>query len=406
VWVSPRHARDSVTKRLVLGVAALALLIAGAVVVLVWDVGGEPATAYPASMSSIAFTDAPPQAGYEHQVDLFVMDPDGSNRRRVARCGTYCRISAYTWSPDGRRLAFMRGDPGSRNTGTDYSLFVVGADGAGERRLFRECGKSEFPGCIDFLGFFGSPISWAPDGSRLVVSRGGSLYVADVDGRHPRRLTSCEPKRCFDITPAWSPDGSRIVFTRSGSRGPLFNAGDLYSVRPDGTDLRRLTHLAAGTTSPTWSPDARKIAFGTWPVIDSSGSAPRRKSGLYVMAADGSNLKRLATAPGEGSPPQVPSWSPDSRRLALLTTPGTSGSYGAEVWVMRADGTERKRLFHTGCCLVTWGKPSWAPEGKLIAFAIGIGDTRRSGLFVVNVDGSGLRRVASVTSEPVWRPIP
>jgi Tol biopolymer transport system component len=73
---------------------------------------------------------------------------------------------------------------------------------------------------------------------------------------------------------------------------------------------------------------------------------------------------------------------------------------------MRADGTERKRLYHTGCCLVTWGKPSWAPEGRMIAFAIGVGDTRRSGLFVVNEDGSGLRRLATATSQPVWRPVP
>jgi TolB protein len=264
------------TKRLVVvGAAALALLVVGAVFVFAWDAGSEPATAYPTSMSSIAFTDAPPQVGYEHQVDLFVMDPDGSNRRRVARCGIYCRISAYVWSPDGRRLAFMRGDPGSRNTGTDYSLFVVGSDGAGERRLLGGCGKPTFPGCIDFLGFFGSPISWAPDGSRLVVSRGGSLHVVDVHGRHHRRLTRCEPPRCFDVTPAWSPDGSRIVFTRRS----LFNTGDLYSVRPDGSALKRLTRLAGGTTSPAWSPDGRKIAFGTWPLIDPSGSGPRRKSG-------------------------------------------------------------------------------------------------------------------------------
>jgi Tol biopolymer transport system component len=318
---------------------------------------------------------------------------NGWNRRHLAGCKTgSCVVSAYAWSPAGKRLAFLRGIRGGRFRREQLSLFVVRADGKRERRL-DGCGKPKWTSCGDF---FGSRISWAPDGSRVVVTRGGSLYTFNVDRKGFRRLTSCgRLASCFDKHPAWAPDGSTILFARLD--GP--RSQSIYSVKPDGTGLTRLTDPRDQTGNPVWSPDGRRIAFDAWDETESR---------IYVMRPDGSDPTLLKAGP-PASGPGVPAWSPDGARIVFVSTPGTPGAYVAEIWTINPDGTQPMRLYRSDCCLSAWGRPTWSPDGRYIAFASGLGTPDMSGLYVVKTDGTGLRKlVAGLVAggmEPAWQPI-
>ena len=173
----------------------------------------------------------------------------GLPARRVADGGT------PTWSPDGERIAFLRAG----------SLYVVAATG-GESRLLTSqrlvavravwspqgtgiafAATHNGAGELDVVDPDGTTVtklaggalpysapSWSPDGHSLVYAGAGGLLVVDRDGSAPRQLTRGGRA---DHDPVWSPRGSRIAFVRT--IGPA--RASIYSVRPDGSGLRRLT---------------------------------------------------------------------------------------------------------------------------------------------------------------------
>ena len=106
----------------------------------------------------------------------------------------------------------------------------------------------------------------------------------DLGGGPARRLTP------WDLGagdhPRFSPDGSRILFRARFSDGP---GGDLYTMRPDGSDIKQLTHGIEKMLSATWSPDGKYIAYASARV--------GRQPDVWIMNADGSGAQRLTTAP-------------------------------------------------------------------------------------------------------------
>jgi WD40-like Beta Propeller Repeat len=171
---------------------------------------GANASLHRMSNGKIAFFAGPDGPG------LDVINPDGTGRKRLTLpCPgpilPPCFIKAYAWSPHGTRMAFVQGYP-NRDRHNTMSLFVVNADGSGEKRLAR-CGQAE--GCN---WAYGSRISWSPDGSKIVFSDSSSLYVVKVNGGVLRRLT-------HDCTVTPTPGGIRNSAQTSVPPGPRTDRG-------------------------------------------------------------------------------------------------------------------------------------------------------------------------------------
>ena len=111
----------------------------------------------------------------------------------------------------------------------------------------------------------------------------------------------------------WSPKGDRIGFTRAGK-----NAFDIFTVRPDGTDVRQLTDAPGNDAHCAWSPDAKYIVFSSSrlgfrdeaPLYD---VAPQPYAELYVMKADGSDQRPITDDKWEEG---TPTWVPETVKRA------------------------------------------------------------------------------------------
>lgn len=116
---------------------------------------------------------------------------------------------------------------------------------------------------------------------------------------------------------------------------------------------------------------------------DDQGVARIITSDIYVVNADGSGLTMLARGAGRLS---HPSWSPDGRRIVYAVYDEANPT--AALWVMNADGSGPRQLTKGS---LRGGEPAWSPDGKQIAFSASGGS--QEGICVIDVDGSGLRRV-------------
>lgn len=252
---------------------------------------------------------------------------DSTQITHAAKRGWILRAAA--WSPDGRRLAYVMGDPDQRLAfaGT-WNLYVANSDGSDQRQLTLDenLGEVEWSPAGDrIVGTFDQghgvelfdpelgragvlaeeqagpylSISLSPDGRRLLyqspVGDGDQtdLFILDVRSGKRTRLTTGGQS----FTPAWSPDGSMIAYSRSE---------EIVIVPATGGRLRRITRCdlpdCIGDLRPTWSPDGSQLAF----VRQEDGGATFQ---TYVVDVDGSNLHRLTSGPLDH---EFPTWRPSS----------------------------------------------------------------------------------------------
>lgn len=205
--------------------------------------------------------------------------------------------AAPSWSPDRRRIAFVRHVPP-----LGFQIWVMGADGRSARRLTR--------GPVD-----GSP-DWAPDGRSIAFRSGAevaNIHVIRPDGTGRRNVTRNE-RGVNAYDPTWSRDGRRLAFRRVAT--PV--GSGIYSIGVDGTGLRR---LARGGLDPDWAPSGHRIAY----VARDRAGEPGWQ--VLTMGVNGGG-KRLVTSGGSNV---SPSWSPDSGWIAF--------SRNERVAIVRADGT-------------------------------------------------------------------
>jgi TolB protein len=253
------------------------------------------------------------------------------------------------------------------------NIFLVQNDGSGAKNLTENSSINSYP-------------TWSPDGKKVAFAsdRDGTMnvYVMDADGKNVKALTSGgEVSR----VPTWSGDGKSIAFCRATPDG-----SKIFVAPADGGEAKAVGD--GDGWDPAFSPDGKKIAFASL----RGGNGFR----VYVMDADGGNLKEISTS----SNPHgyvYPAWSPDGKKLAWSDSTGDS----LEIYVGDADGKNIKQLTKNG------GQntyTAWSPNGKEIAF-YHTGDGQSGEFRIIDADGGNARVLLKDEApieggRPAWRP--
>ena len=226
----------------------------------------------------------------------------------------------------------------------------------------------------------------------FVSNRDGNpeVYVMNSDGSSQTRLTNNSTE---EIDPLWSPDCNMILFTSLEEVGIDDQTSlALYTMKSDGSDLKRLAVSARGYT---FSPDGTMVAFGS--------QRDEQGHDIFVVDVKGSNLTVLTDTATDDS---YPSWSPDGSKLTFATRkpavdemlPDPRLSYlGSDIHVIRSDGSNLVRLTDTPSYVYNT-TPVWSPDGSRIAFLADRDEPFLRQLYVMNADGSNQTRLTNPSS--------
>jgi len=216
------------------------------------------------------------------QPQIYVMDASGSNLRQLTRESGGL---SPRWSRDGRSIAFSRGG----------SIALMDTEGNNQRVVMEAKPETTAPACQagSFIG------GWAPDDDAIIyysasVSRQeGQVCTIKPDGSE-LRVVVAEPST-YQVEPAFSPKGSLIVY-----RAIIGGVHDIWVLDLTTGQRTNITADPQVDIEPAWSPDGEWIVFGTL-------ERGQPNFDLYVMRRDGSDRRRLTDHPAKDA---YPSWSP------------------------------------------------------------------------------------------------
>ncbi len=220
-----------------------------------------------------------------------IMNADGSNKRTLFHQEG---VSAFdpNWSPDGKTVLFSLGRYFRAPGIPPSQIATIKPDGTGFTPIVDDGVNNGFP-------------TWSPDGKQIVYKRGKHLVLRNLAAG---KLTQLTNGTYYDNFPKWQPGGNRILFT--SDRDGRF---ELYTIKPDGTDVQRLTNVPGSSAHSSWSPDGKWIMFssgrkGFKDEMAHSEGVPQPYGEIFVMRADGSGIRQLTDNKWEDA---VAGWKPE-----------------------------------------------------------------------------------------------
>ena len=284
---------------------------------------------------------------YPSEGDLVAVNPETGEERALVE--NLSNVTSAEWSADGRWVAYLGHSPDSVAT-SEMELWVVGAS-----REPRRIATGGNPGLFAKFGLFWM---WSPTGAELATIDSSRLMTIDpVTGETTDLGTIVGDSEMNVVMSAWSwsPDGARIAYVEG-------DGGEITSVDV-GSGERSIIARLPGENSDSiseidWSPNGARLAVLSSSMSNSTGR-------LYVMDADGSNVRVLA----EHLDARGVAWSPDGTRLAFGEAAPGSGE--VRIWVASMDGAEQTKIGSVsfgGCTYPYECGLTWSPDGTRIGF--------------------------------------
>ena len=240
--------------------------------------------------SKIAFVSA---AAYNN-IDIWVINVDSTGLKRLTTA-PYQREWEPAWSPDGAKIVYER----------VKDIWVMNADGSNQRKVENpNCILQWYPGtdkllCLEGKTWLFNPITDEKElltdyrgritgkinfsGDKYVFTKGmlkgnySNIYIENIDGTGKTQLTFGD---YIDWNPSWSPDGTHIIFASDrGEQPPNYKIHRLWRINVDGTDLKQIT--INSYDHPAYSPDGNRIA------------ARGKDSQIWIMNSDGTGEYQL-----------------------------------------------------------------------------------------------------------------
>jgi serine/threonine protein kinase len=320
--------------------------VSGSVQGSIWEIptlGGVPRRV----VNSVGGADVSPTDGRlalfrmaKDSIQLVTAPTDGSRFDVVAEFAPSTYYLYPRWSPDGRWIAFQRGDS------IRFDVFVAPATGGEPRQLTRDNNMM-------------SGFAWLPDSTGIVYSssRGGTMpylptlglwQVALRDGS-VRRVTSGETSY---VSPDISRTGAILV-------GRMKLQTDIWKFPVDGLPTEnvrrgvRVTRQTGQVLTPTASPGDKEVAF----LSDSGGHA-----NLWVVNTESGGMRQITHERDPNVALGVPVWSPDGHAIAFVSSRGNQGlTFG--VWLVDPDGSNLRNVANPGL------GPAWSPDGRWVYYS-------------------------------------
>jgi serine/threonine protein kinase/Tol biopolymer transport system component len=273
-------------------------------------------------------------------IELVTAPTDGSRFDVVAVFAPATYYLYPRWSPDGRWIAFQRGDS------IRFDIFVAPTSGGESRQLTHDNNMM-------------SGFAWLPDSTGIIYSssRGGTipylptlgLWQVTLRDGSVRRVTSGETSY---MSPDISKSGSIVV-----SRMKLQT--DIWRFPVDGSPSEnvrrgiRVTRQTGQVLTPAGSPDDKEVAF----LSDSGGHA-----NLWVVNTESGGLRQITHEHDPNVALGVPLWSPEGRTIAFVSSRGNQGlTFG--VWLVDSDGSNLRNVANPGI------GPAWSPDGRWVYYS-------------------------------------
>lgn len=242
--------------------------------------------------------------GNKSKRDLFIMDYDGFNVKKLT--SHQANVMSPDCSPNGRKIIFNSDKDWDQDI---YVLYLL------PRKWEQKDQGISKPYVLE------QTAEWSPDGSRIAFSSKGDIYISSADGRSLKRLTRGYH---IEVSPTWSPDGRSLAFVSDRSGSP-----QIYVVSAKGGKPKKITS-GVYSTSPSWSPSSRvnKIAY-----VSVAGS----HSNIFTVSPDGSEVRQLTFGPQKN---ENPSWSPDGHFITYSSNLKSKD----DIYIMYFTGENQRRL--------------------------------------------------------------
>ena len=316
----------------------------------------------------LAFSESRAQTTSESKFDVFVTAPDGRQKQTVIENLTlYWRLE---WSPDGESLSFVANFEGNRG------LYVWSTREASGKRL-------------RFFAGVEAPFAWSPDCKHIAY---GEYIVSVFD------LSTEKARILFHTSgfgrPLWLPDGNHLfVYNTLGLRSnPDSLDLDLYVTQIEPRYIKRLTDEGMDVSDISCPPNGKVIAF----VANTKTNDGTSNSGVYSINPDGSNLRKLPVARIQSG---WFAWSADGSKIAFvkeMTNCTGCRAGNLQIQVANADGLGEQTIVNEPA----WNfAPAWLPDGKSIVFVSDRGNT--FGVYITDIQSKRTHHIADVSR---WLP--